>query len=657
MSLEDYKLQLETAHSTSREQIDRANEEIRFINIPGGMWEDWAEHTHGANSNRARMEFDIISDYVNRFIGEWSLNRANVTFTPDDTATTDEDADLLSGLYRADFKDNDGQIAQDNAVGEVAECGFGAFQISTRFEDEEDVENDNQEMYFIPIFNSYSSVIFDPNAKRADKADAKWVVKITVYTKDAYEEAFPGAGPVSVSRPSTRNYFDWNTKDEILVAERYEVKEEVKNVHVYRNLEQNQVESYSEEDVKKIKDELLEDGWEFVRVRKMKIRSVYKVIFNGDDILEKEKRIAGKFLPIIPMYGFRRYVDGIERYRGLVRKLMDAARFFNMNLSRMADGAASSPDSKPIFTDKQVEGMEHYWAEPDGAYRVVRQLEDANGNPIASGPIGYQQPAQVDPNTLTSSEIINRFVLGVTGGAPQEIENPDASGKAITALRSRENLNTQVIKDNIIQSVKHSGLVARSIYSEIMTSQRTRRTLGIDGAQSTVQINGTIMDEESGELITSNVIGKGKFKVDVEVGPQYETQREAAVETLQKALEMVGEDSRYFDPLMAMWMKNISGTGLEELKEFNRIEMLKQGLAKPETDEEKAMLEQLSQQTNPQDELAKAATKQQEAEAENLIASAENKDADTGKKKAETIKILKEVGSNDFLQRRQAQLQ
>jgi len=163
------------------------------------------------------------------------------------------------------------------------------------------------------------------------------------------------------------------------------------------------------------------------------------------------------------------------------------------------------------------------------------------------------------------------------------------------------------------------------------------------------------MISETGELITPTVISKGRFKVDVEVGPQYESQREATVESLQKAIEAVGPESPYFAPLMAMWMKNISGTGLDELKEFNRNQMLQMGLAKPENDEEAQMLESLQNQVDPQEELNKSISNQQNAEAKSLEAGAQQKLADAAKKKAETVKIMTEIPQS-FMERRMEQI-
>ncbi len=48
-----------------------------------------------------------------------------------------------------------------------------------------------------------------------------------------------------------------------------------------------------------------------------------KSIFNGNEYMQEPKRIAGKWIPIVPVYAYRTYVDGNECYWGLVRKLMD----------------------------------------------------------------------------------------------------------------------------------------------------------------------------------------------------------------------------------------------------------------------------------------------------------------------------------------------
>ena len=642
--LEAAKKKISEAFDLAEDIRDAANEDIRFCNVEGGMWEGWLEQTHGYDTNRAKLEFDITTDFVNRYVGEWTLNRANVLFTPDDDATTDDDADRLSGIYRADFKDNDGQISQDNAVQEVAECGVGHYRLTTKFQDDEDPENDNQDVHWEPIYNSYNTVIWDPQGKRVDKEDAKWCCVLTPYTNAAFKDAYPDLADASVYEPQSRGQLDWIAADLVYVAELYEVKPVTKKYRVFQNIDLGEVQAFEDDDE-------IPDGWEFVRTRKIKTQEVHKSIFTAVEWIEKPKRIAGKYIPVIPMYGFRKYIDGREWYRGLVRKLKDANRLFNSNVSRLAEASAASGDELPIMTPDQFEGLEGFWAnKTNKAFLPINPVTNEDGQEIHQGPVGYLKPPAIDPNTIAATEITSNFVQRTTGNAPQDTIDPDASGKAINALRARENLNTQVMTDNILISIKHSGKVYLSIANEIYTEMRGKRVLKADGSSSLEQINRPGVDQETGEPIIMSQIG-GKYKVDVEVGPQYESQREATVETMERAMELVGPKSKYFEPLMSMWLKNISGTGLEEVKEFNRREMLRMGLAEPETDDEIKMVQALSQQEDPNQVLQLAAAEQQKAEAQSLQASAQQKMADAQKKKAETVKILDEVGKESGVAR------
>lgn len=642
--LNQYKLDVSADYEASQETRQKANEDMRFIGVDGGMWEGFLTDTHNSITKRARLEFDITSDFVMRFVGEWTLNRANVLYTQDDKATTEEDADLLNGVYRADFKDNDGQISQDNAVLEVSTCGMAAFQLSTKFVDEEDPENEDQEIVFEPIYNAFNHVMFDENSKRIDKADAMRVTKLTAYTHDKFESEFPDKVKSSAYTPENLNEFNWSTPDVIYVAERYEVKTEKEEVEVWQNVIANEVKAFNKEKFELVGDELKASGWEFVRKRKINRQVVYKTIFSGEEILEESQRIAGKFLPIIPMYGFRTFVDNVEYTRGFVRKLKDSNRTFNMLVSKMAESSATSGDTVPILTRAQVKGIENEWADNSGAYKVINDLMDAQGNPIASGPVGYMQPNQVDPNTIGAVDIVSNFTQRQTGNAPQDTIDPDASGKAINALRQRENLNTQVVSDNIRQSIKHSGKVYRSMAGDTYTRSQMKKVIGIDGKTKMEQLNVQSLDPQTGNPIQLNDLSRGRFSVDVEVGPQYESQKEATIDSIESVIEKVGPDSPYFGALMGVWMENISGTGLESLKKFNRQLMLKQGLVEPETPEEEQMLQQLQQETDPQEELVKAAANQQNAEANNLEASSIQKLADAQYKKAQAAEKVVDIG-------------
>lgn len=630
------------------EQRDQANEDMRFVHVTGGMWEGFLEKDF--DTDRVKMEFDVVSNFLQRFLGELDQSPIGVEYKPDDGKTTDDDAELLNGIYRGDFRNFSGAIATDNAVDEAATCGYGAMKLATESEDDTDPENEDQHIAWRPIYNAYNSVFWDQAAQRIDKRDARWVTVLKPFTKDSFKEVWPDNDPVSAFTPESRQFQNVNlqTPDFVFVATRYEVVRKNETVFIYNNLASGTVEVYNQEDHDLIKDELRAIEFiEFVRERVVLRQSVEKTVFSGVDILKDTRRIAGKWIPVIPFYGYRAYVDGVEWYRGLVRKLKDAARLFNMQVSQLAENAASTGQEIPIFGRDQMQNgdIQAQWADKNNKpYLVVDPLLDKDGNIVSSGPVGYLKPAQLDGSSQALLQVVPGYLQDATGGMPQDTLNPDMSGKAIRALIMRENLTTRKIMKNISDAILWSGEVYQSMAAEIYTTQRIMRTIGKDGKDGQVQLLKTVMDTETGKVIESNTLKGKKFRAYSDVGPQYETLREQTVEDLKGMLETmqnVQGAQQYIPAMLAVLLQNITGVGLDPIKELNRRIMLAQGLVKPETPEEEALVQQLQQpQEDPNRELIEAATNQQNAEARSLDSSSVQKIADASKKEAETAKIL-----------------
>ena len=650
-TLDEMKSEVTRDFDLTRPMREQANEDMRFCNVPGGMWEDFLTETHGEGSGHARLELDIVSDYVERFCGEWTMNRTNVTFTPSDDATSDDDADLLNSIYRADFKDNGGQNAQDNAVREAAYTGYGAFLIRPQYADEENEDDENQDVGWRTIWNAYNQVVWDSNAKEADKSDAKHVNLLWAYGEDAFKREWPGKTPVSAYTPKSRGFLNqnWVSNKLIYVAERYEIERTRTRIHVFQNVSTGAIQKVEEKDLADAREELAQLGFKFTRSRRVTLKRVYRTVYNGEEILESRRRVVGKWLPVIPVYGYRSYVDNAETARGLVRKLKDAQRLFNANISRIAETAAAAPDERPIFTREQIQGLEDHWKNlTNKAYALINSVVGEDGEVQLEGPVGYLKPPAVDPNTIAGTELVTNFVERQTGNMFQDQLDPDASGKAITTLLKRSNLNTQTVSDNIKQSIKHSGRVYQAQYAEVYSNQRTKRTLTASGDSSTAQLFKMEMNPQTGLLEQRNVPTTGRFQVDVEVGPQYETQKEATLESIERVMERLPQDSPYFMPLLSMWIENIVGTGLDPLKDFNRREMLMMGLVKPRTDEEREMLQAQADQAqnDPNDEFIRAAAAKEMAQAEKLASDTEKGYASADKLEAETAQIIDEIGMN-----------
>jgi len=83
-------------------QRGHAADDMSFVNDKGGQWEDdygWADQD-GNYGNRIRLEFDIVTDYKNRFVGRMIQNRTSVEYKAKDEATSDFFVFSLAGSTR-----------------------------------------------------------------------------------------------------------------------------------------------------------------------------------------------------------------------------------------------------------------------------------------------------------------------------------------------------------------------------------------------------------------------------------------------------------------------------------------------------------------------------------------------------------------------------
>lgn len=633
------------------QQRDMANEDLRFCDIDGAMWEGWLGDQF---ANRPRFEFNKVTQSVYRFIGEWVNNRQNVKFRPDDTLNGEDDASILNGLYRKDYRRSDGNQSVDNAVQEMAKTGVGAIKLSSEFVDEENLDDERQQITFDPIYNAYNSVIWDVNAKALDKSDANHVIVLHQFSKESFEFQFPDADLESFPPPNTRSRFNWrNTESNLFyVAEFYEIRFKKTEAVIYVHPQTHEKRIIPVDELKDEVKNLANLGFEKISTRRVKIKFVEKTVSSGTQILEKPTKINSKILPIIPLYGFRSFIDGEEFYFGLVRKMKDANRLFNMQISTLAENAATSSKRMPIVTPGMVAGLENHWAElhlGKYPYALLNPEEDENGQMVAAGPMGYLEPPIVDPSSAALIAITESFITSETGGNPQEVLNPEASGKAINAVAARVDMQTAVLMDNIKKFLKRTGQVYVSISKHIYDDTRTVVLLNEDDTEREVTLFESQMGED-GIFRTINDPVSGSFEVVVDTGPSYATKKRETVATLAEILQNTPAESPYFAFLYSAIIENVDGIGLDPLRDFNRRQMLIQGFRKPENEEEAKLLQQIQSQQNQPDPLTESQVKLLLAEAQKSAAEAQESQS----KNVVNLATAREKLSKSFLNEAEA---
>ncbi|WP_318531989.1 portal protein, partial [Escherichia coli] len=102
-------------------------------------------------------------------------------------------------------------------------------------------------------------------------------------------------------------------------------------------------------------------------------------------------------------------------------------------------------------------------------------------------------------------------------------------------------------------------------------------------------------DRQTGQVIALNDLSQGNYEVTVDVGQSFATRRDATVKSLLSMLALIPPGTPKHDLVSSMILDNMDGEGMDDLKEYNRNQLLLSGVIKPRTPEEQQMVEQAKQ--------------------------------------------------------------
>jgi len=641
----DALAQFNDIQTALRDERLQCLQDRRFYSLAGSQWEGplWDIY-----ENKPRFEVNKIHLSVIRIINEYRNNRITVDYTPK-PGQDDKLAETCDGLYRADEKDSVADEAYDNAFEEAVGGGFGAWRLRNVYEDDEDEDNERQRILIEPIFDADSSVFFDLNAKRQDKSDARFAFVVTSMTRASYKEEW-GDDPTDWPKIIHQYEFDWCTPDVVYVAEYYKVEDVTETVRIFRAIDGTE-ERYRQADFDAdpaLEETLAAIGSQEVRQRKIKSRRVHKYIMSGGKILEDAGYIAGKEIPIVPVYGKRWFVDNVERCMGQVRLAKDAQRLKNMQLSKLGEISALSSVEKPILTPEQVTGHQVMWADDNirnYPYLLINPITGPDGSQQVSGPVAYTRSPQIPPAMAALMQITEQDMQDILGSSQQADKMvSNISGKAIEMIQTRLDMQTFIYMSNFAKGMQRCGEIWLSMARDIYVEEgRKMKTIGPNEEIGMVELMKPMVSE-TGEVVMENDLSRAKFDVNVEVGPSSTSKRAATVRALT-GMMAITDDPQTKQVLQAMAMMNMEGEGISEVRDYFRKQLVRMGVVKPtEQEQEEMMVELQGQPEDPNKIFLQAAAEEAIAKAAKARADTVKTVADAGLSRARTAETLAKTG-------------
>ncbi len=542
-----------------------AEEDIDFRN-----GDQWPEQVRKQREQEARpcLTFNKLEQRIDQVVGDHRQNRTSIQVHPvgghndrmpkvvNLAGTKDyELAEVYTGLIRNIEVQSNANFAYDTAFDHAVGHGFGFFRIVTEYVSDDVFE---QDIRIRRIKNPFT-VYFDPDIQEPDGSDANFCFITALMSKDEFQRRFPKAEPVDWDLGGQGEQYDeWYDGDRVRVAEYFRRVPVPKTIHL---LSDGRVVENSQFD--KIKDELAQRGVTVVRSRKVKgWRVEWFLVAGGQQILEGPRLWPGKYIPVIPVFGKELVVRGRTIYRGLIRHAKDAQRAYNFWRTATTEAVALAPKAPWLIADQQIGPHKHLWDIANRANLPYLPYRHVNGIPMPQ----RQPPGSVPTGGLSEVQMADQDLDATTGmykaslGAPSN----ERSGKAIMARQREGDVGTFQFHDNLVRAIKHCGRILVDLIPKIYDTQRVVRLLFQDGRDDYVEINQTIIDEETGEKIILNDLSVGRYDVVVTTGPSYTTQRQEVVEAMVQIAQANPEVWQIAGDIIA---KNMDWPGAEELAE------------------------------------------------------------------------------------------
>lgn len=639
--ISDYEKLFDDDISREAENRQAAIEDIAFARLG----EQWPERVRKERERDGRpcLTINRMPTFIRQVVNDGRMNTPQIKVKPVDDNGDAETAEILNGLIRNIEYTSQADIAYDTALESAVTCGMGYFRIGTEYSGDEEF---TQEIRIHRVTNPLA-VVFDSNSESIDGSDWNHAFLIDWITKDEYKRRFGGKSDDIHSFSSEIDGTQKADSDLVRIAEMYEVIEKPGKLLMLSDGSVMTEDKYLSVDPDygvPVKDLLESMGITFARERKTTKRTVKHRIL-GADVLE-ENEWAGKYIPIIPVFGDEVFYEGKRYLKSLIRDAKDAQmmlNFWRTSSTELVALAPKAPFVGPVGTFKTDAKK---WAtanikswpyiEYDGGIPPQRQ-------PFAGPPAGALQEA------LNASDDM-KSIIGIYDASLGARSN-ETSGRAIMARQREGDISTFHFIDNLAKSIGHAGRVIVDLIPKIYDTPRIVRILGVDGESKNVRVNEQTTDDDGMARIYD--LSVGKYDVAVETGPSFTTQREEVANQMIELLRAFPQAAPVIGDLLA---KNLDWPGADEI-----AERLKAMLPPQIKGQEAGMPPEAAQKIQQLEGMLKqgmGAFQQIKAELDGVKADktldAEKLKIDQYKAETDRIKVNAEIGeaiANQFAQR------
>lgn len=569
MASKDEKLLTEArkvfARAQEREQDNRDNwlADVKFARL-GEQWPE-AIRKQRADEGRPCLTLNRLPAFIRQVTNDARQNTPSIKYHPVGDGADQATAKVYDGVTRNIEYTSDADVAYDNALENAVTGGFGYFRVITDYAGDDVFE---QDIKIEPIRNPLT-VYGDPDNMGADSSGWNKAFVAEMMPKDEFEAKWPDA-EISDFETDGQDKQDWFTEDQVRVAEYWKREEVPATLVKLSNGVVMLQDRYEDPDTK-----ALFDAYQVTVVdqRPTRTMKVTQYLITGSAVLERTAW-AGKYIPIIPVYGDEVIVEGKRHLLSLVRFAKDPQMMFNFWRTASTELVALAPKAPFVGAVGQFVTDAHKWNTANTATHPYIEYDavDVNGQPspppqrqpFAGPPAGALQEAMNASDDMKSIMGLFDASLGA--------QSNETSGRAILARQREGDVSTFNFTDNLSRAIRHAGRILADLIPKVYSGPRMMRIIHEDGTNETVAVNGAQPPQQQDPqeqadaqaVMRSFDLTAGKYDVTCEAGPSYTTKREEAAAQMIEYIRANPQAAPLIGDLLA---KNLDWPGADEIAE------------------------------------------------------------------------------------------
>lgn len=535
------------AADAERDNRDAALEDIRFARL-GQQWPDSIKKEREL-SGRPCLTINKLPSYIRQVVNDSRQNKPSVRVSPVDSGADVDTAEIYSGLIRNIEYTSNADVAYDTAIDSAVTSGFGYCRVNIDYAHDDTFDLD---LLIQRIANPFS-VYGDPFSTEADSSDWNCAFIVDKIKKEDFGRKYKGAEDKSWESDYASIEMPWLEEESLQIAEYWRREEVARTIVLLNNKQIIDAEVY-----KKLSDYYQSQGVMVIGERQTKSWKVTQRIMTGVEVLETNDW-AGKYIPIVPVYGEEVNENGKRHFRSMIRDSIDPQRMLNYWRSTSTELVALAPKAPYIGRKGAFASDAAKWATANTKNHAYLEYDGGDApqrQPFAGVPAGALQEA------MNASDDI-KAILGMFDPSMGQRSN-ETSGRAIIARQRESDTGQFHFVDNLARAIRHTGRILIDLIPHVYTGDRVVRVLGEDSEAKNVKIGDArqSIQDENGEMQEIYNLSAGKYDVVVDTGPNYTTKRQEAAEQMTEFMRVYPDAAPLIGDLLA---KNLDWPGAEDI--------------------------------------------------------------------------------------------